>query len=473
MKLRHYQESAVDRCRKAFRNGKQRVIVQAPTGAGKTVIAKAIIDGALARGNRVVWFSHSETLGNQAIDTFTCDVVRLFASDKTPDKYDVLVTMVYTLKNRMSDIPAPNVVIIDEAHHAAAQSYEDIMEQWPDAKVIGFTATPERLDGKPLKAFQEIIDMPSPRWFIEQGYLAEYEYLAPPMTSEDLAALSQVSKMSGDYSKKGLQEFVEERPSITGNAVQHYLSHALNTQALVFCVGVKAAKQTADSFWAEGIPAAYLSGDMKREQREEIIEKFKAGRIKVLTSCQLIGEGFNVPAVQTVILMRPTKSLTVFLQQVGRALRPKEDSSRAIILDMVNNVKEHGLPCVDRTWSLTGKVKRPKPEQLIRVCSSCLQVFANQQYLTCPSPYPEHPCALVTQLKKERELEKQEGELIRINEWRDMHPEWANNRNLEHLPLAEAKRLARGDWAKLHQIAKAKGYKPGIVHHWAKEKVRH
>ena len=98
MKLRHYQESAVDRCRKAFRNGKQRVIVQAPTGAGKTVIAKAIIDGALARGNRVVWFSHSETLGNQAIDTFTCDVVRLFASDKTPDKYDVLVTMVYTLK---------------------------------------------------------------------------------------------------------------------------------------------------------------------------------------------------------------------------------------------------------------------------------------------------------------------------------------------------------------------------------------
>lgn len=472
MKLRNYQESAVERCREAFKAGKQRVIVQAPTGAGKTVIAKAIIDSALARGNRVVWFSHSETLGNQAIDTFDCNVVRLFSSDKTPKDYDVLVTMVYTLKNRMGDIPPPRVVIIDEAHHAAAQSYEDIMEKWPHAKVVGFTATPERLDGKPLKAFREIIDMPSPRWFIDQGYLAEYEYLAPPMTSEDIAALSQVRTMAGDYSKKGLQDFCEERPAITGNAVQHYITHALNTQALVFTVGIKAAKQTADFFFSEGIPAAYLSGDMKREQREEIIKKFKAGRIKVLTSCQLIGEGFNVPAVQTVILMRPTKSLTVFLQQVGRALRQKDDGSRAIILDMVGNVKHHGLPCMERTWSLTGKVKRPKPDSLIRTCDSCLQVFENKPYTSCPSPYPEYPCALITQQRSERELEEEAGELIRIDQWREMHPEWANGRNLEQLPLSEAKRLARGDWAKLHQIAKAKGYKPGIVHHWAKEKVR-
>lgn len=471
MKLRHYQESAVTRCREAFRNGKQRVIVQAPTGAGKTVIAAAIIEGALARGNRVVWFSHSETLGNQAIDTFDCNVVRLFSSDKTPDNYDVLVTMTYTLKNRMADIPAPNIVLIDEAHHSAAQSYEDIMEQWPDSKVIGFTATPERLDGKPLKAFQEIIDMPAPRWFIDNGFLAEYEYLAPPMTEEDIAALSQVRSMAGDYNKKGLQEFVDERPSITGNAVQHYLAHALNTQALVFTVGIKAAKQTADSFWAEGIPAAYLSGEMKSEEREEIIEKFKAGRIKVLTSCQLIGEGFNVPAVQTVILMRPTKSLTVFLQQVGRALRPKEDGSRAIILDMVGNVKHHGLPCIERDWSLTGKVKRPKPEKLIRTCDTCLQVFENKQYDYCPSPHPENPCGLITQQKKERELEEQAGELIRIEQWKEEHPEWALGWSLKRLPLHNAIKLAKGDWKKLHQIARVKGYKPGIVHHWAKKKV--
>ena len=472
MKLRAYQESAVERCREAFRNGKQRVIVQAPTGAGKTVIAKAIIDGALARGNRVVWFSHSETLGNQAIDTFTCDVVRLFASDKTPENYDVLVTMVMTLKNRMADIPAPHVVIIDEAHHAAAKSYEDIMEQWPHAKVIGFTATPERLDGKPLKAFQEIIDMPSPRWFINNGFLAEYNYLAPPMDPEDLAALNQVRTMAGDYSKKGLQEFAEERPTLVGNAVQHYISHALNTQALVFCVGVKSAKQTADAFWADGIPAAYLSGEMKQDQRSEIIDKFKAGRIKVLTSCMLIGEGFNVPAVQTVILMRPTKSLTIFLQQVGRALRPKDDGGRAIILDMVNNVKHHGLPCIEREWSLIGKVKRSRPEQLIRTCNSCLQVFENKQYDSCPSPYPEFPCSLIKQMQAERELKEESGELVRIEQWLQEHPEWANGRSLKHLPLDEAKRLARGDWAKLHQIAKAKGYKPGIVHFWAKEKVR-
>jgi superfamily II DNA or RNA helicase len=447
------------------------LIVQAPTGAGKTVIAAAIIDGALSKGRRVVWFSHSETLGNQAIDTFDCDVQRLFSGDKLPEHYDVLVTMAKTLKNCMYDIAAPDVVIIDEAHHAAASTYTTIMDHWPDAKVVGFTATPERLDGKPLKAFDQIIDMPSPRWFIDQGYLADYHYLAPPMELRDLAALNEVKNVAGDWSKKGLQAFVEERPSILGNAVQHYIAHALNTQCLVFCVGVKAAKMTADAFWAEGIPAAYLSGAMKRYEREDIISRFKAGKIKVLTSCMLIGEGFNIPAVQSVILMRPTKSLTIYLQQVGRVLRPKEDGSKAIILDMVNNVKTHGLPCIEREWSLEGKVKREKPEQLIRTCDSCLGVFENMQYQSCPSEYPEFPCGLMRQLEGERKLKEEEGELVRIDQWREEHPEWTGRRSLKLMELAEAKKLARGDWAKLHAIARAKGYKPGIVHFWAKEKV--
>jgi superfamily II DNA or RNA helicase len=447
------------------------LIVQAPTGAGKTVIAAAIIDGALSKGRRVVWFSHSETLGNQAIDTFDCDVQRLFSGDKLPEHYDVLVTMAKTLKNCMYDIAAPDVVIIDEAHHAAASTYTTIMDHWPDAKVVGFTATPERLDGKPLKAFDQIIDMPSPRWFIDQGYLADYHYLAPPMELRDLAALNEVKNVAGDWSKKGLQAFVEERPSILGNAVQHYIAHALNTQCLVFCVGVKAAKMTADAFWAEGIPAAYLSGVMKRHERADIISRFKAGKIKVLTSCMLIGEGFNIPAVQSVILMRPTKSLTIYLQQVGRVLRPKEDGSKAIILDMVNNVKTHGLPCIEREWSLEGKVKREKPEQLIRTCDSCLGVFENMQYQSCPSEYPEFPCGLMRQLEGERKLKEEEGELVRIDQWREEHPEWTGRRSLKLMELAEAKKLARGDWAKLHAIARAKGYKPGIVHFWAKEKV--
>lgn len=472
MELRAYQSAAVQRCRDAFKQGRKRLIVQAPTGAGKTVIAAAIIDGALAKGRRVVWFSHSETLGNQAIDTFTCDVQRLFSGDKSPEHYDVLVTMALTLRNRMYDIPAPHVVIIDEAHHAAALTYGAIMDHWPDAKVIGFTATPERLDGKPLKAFDEIIDMPSPRWFIDQGYLADYHYLAPPMELADLAALNEVKNVAGDFSKKGLQAFVEERPSILGNAVQHYITHALNTQSLVFCVGVKAAKMTADAFWAEGIPAAYLSGDMNRDQREDIISRFKAGKIKVLTSCMLIGEGFNIPAVQSVILMRPTKSLTIYLQQVGRVLRPKEDGSRAIILDMVGNVKNHGLPCIEREWSLEGKVKREKPDQFIRTCDSCLGVFANQPYEICPSRYPEFPCGLIRQQAKERKLKEEEGDLVRIDQWREEHPEWSGRRSLKLMDLNEARKLARGDWAKLHAIAKAKGYKPGIVHFWAKEKVR-
>ena len=468
--LRPYQQSAIERARDLIRSGKKRVLIQGPTGVGKTKMAQGILSGVLANGGRVIWFSHSETLGNQAIEEFG-EVTRLYSGDPTPTDYKVLVTMAKTLCNRRHDIPAPTVVIVDEAHHSAAKTYTDTLSAWRDAIVIGFTATPQRLDGKPLSMYSGIVDLPSPRWFIENGYLAEYRYLAPPMNPEDLAALGKVKKTMGDFSKKGLAEFYEERPILLGNAVQHYICHALNTQALVFCSSVKTAADTAAAFFSEGIPAASLDGKMSRSQRSRIIDKFKSGALKVITSCSLIGEGVNIPAVSTVILMRPTQSLTVFLQQIGRALRLKPDGSNAIVLDMVNNVQTHGLPCVDREWSLTGKVKRPKPDTLIRTCDSCLQVFEKKSFEQCPSdePVPANECGLIAAAKRERQMEAEAGELVEIEQWRERHPEWAGRRDLVMLALNECLDLAGRDMKKLHKVAKYKGYKPGVVHHWMRK----
>ena len=466
MSLRPYQESAIQRARDFIKAGKKRVLIQGPTGVGKTKMAAGILEGVLASGGRLIWFSHSETLGNQAIEEFG-EVTRLFSGDKTPTDYKVLVTMAKTLCNRRHDIPPPTVVIVDEAHHSAAKTYTDTLAAWKDHIVIGFTATPERLDGKPLWMYDAIVDLPSPRWFIENKYLAEYRYLAPPMNAEDLAALGKVKKTMGDYSKKGLAEFYEERPVLVGNAVSHYITHALNTQALVFCTSVKMANQIAKAFFSEGIPAASLDGKMTRAERARVIDKFKNGSTKVLTSCELIGEGFNIPSVQTVILMRPTKSLTVYLQ-----LRLKSDGSKAIILDMVGNVKNHGLPCIEREWSLLGKVKREKPDSLIRTCESCLQVFENKQFKECPGDeqVPNDECGLIKSINAERDMEQKAGELIEIQAWQARHPEWTGRRDLALLPVKECLALAGRDMKKLHAVARAKGYAHGVVHHWMNRK---
>lgn len=467
MSLRPYQESAIQRARDFIKAGRRRVLIQGPTGVGKTKMASGILEGVLANGGRVIWFSHSETLGNQAIEEFG-EVTRLFSGDKTPEDYKVLVTMAKTLCNRRQDIPWPTVVIVDEAHHSAAKTYTDTLAAWRDIVVIGFTATPERLDGKPLWMYDAIVDLPSPRWFMDEGYLADYRYLAPPMNAEDLAALNSVKKVAGDFSKKGLAEFYDERPVLVGNAVGHYIAHALNTQALVFCTSVKMANQIAKAFFSEGIPAASLDGKMTRAERARVIEKFKSGATKVLTSCELIGEGFNIPSVETVILMRPTKSLTVYLQQIGRALRLKPNGSKAIILDMVGNVLTHSLPCIEREWSLEGKVKREKPASLIRTCESCLQVFENKQFNECPSDdsVPTDECGLIKAVNAERAMEEKAGELIEIQAWQARHPEWAGRRDLALLPFKECLSLAGRDMKKLHAVARAKGYAPGVVHHW-------
>ncbi len=268
----------------------------------------------------------------------------------------------------------PDLIIYDEAHHVAAGTWDKIYKAFPQAFHVGLTATPERLDGKGLRPwFQEIIYGPPVRWLIDNGYLSDYKIFAPGGIDR-----GQVNT-SGEFNRKKINDIIATKPQIVGDAVREYKRYAYGKRCVAFCHNVKKSIELVADFNANGIPAAHVDGDTDRDLRDMEINKFKAGQTLILSNVDLFGEGFDVPSIDGVILMRPTNSLGLYLQQVGRALRPFPGKEYAIILDHVGNVAAHGLPDDPRNWSLDGKAGRRIIESDgpgVKICPRC---FAAQR----------------------------------------------------------------------------------------------
>lgn len=471
--LRDYQVLLVEGVRHSYSHGHRAIVMQAPTGAGKSVMLAFKIHNAIQKGGRVVLAAHRTELVDQLADTvrsFGLDPVVLKAGDQPGHNWQVMVAMIQTLKNRAADIDPPTIFFIDEAHHATAATYVSVIEAWPDACVIGVTATPARLDGKPLKdVFDDLVLGPSVRQLINLGALADYEYLAP--VNDELAeALKGMRSRGGDYAK-GELESATNKASITGDVIKHYLEHMPGMQAICFCVTVEHARDVAQQFREAGITAGSLDGTMSPDERSKGMESFRDGSTKVLTSCEIISEGLDVPGVQGVILLRPTQSITLYLQQVGRALRPKEDGSSAIILDHVGNVFRHGMPCEERAWTLEGKLKRSTTG--VSTCPKCYYVksAADPRPSECPTGMqPKDSCPLATQQpgKTKRALTYRDGKLVRLTPPKvPVTRPWAGNIDIKHATGAswqELLRIAGDNKEKLEEIAKIRGLKPGWVY---------
>lgn len=365
MALRPYQTEAVSQILQAF-NTYNRVLYQLPTGGGKTVILADLINHV--QGN--VWILvHRKELIQQTLGKLHEDASIISAEHKYIEAR-VSIAMIQSLVRR-EGLKSPDLIIIDEAHRARAGSYLKILEKYPNAKVLGVTATPRRLDGKGLgDIFQHLILGPTVRELIDQGYLADYYLYGAPKA----VSLYGVSKRAGDYNLEQLAEVMGDKV-IVGNSVDEYKKHLDGKQAIVFAVTVEHSKYIAECFKAAGIPAAHLDGETPTERRDSIIQQFKEGKILVLTNCQLFTEGFDVPNIEGVIILRPTLSLAMYKQMVGRALRPKANGSRAIILDHATNYKRHDLPDDDVEWSLEGKP--PKPSLGIKDCPICYAVVSS------------------------------------------------------------------------------------------------
>ena len=436
MKLRPYQNSSINTLRKSFKENK-RVLFVLPTGGGKTSIFTEI---ARMSDKRILIIAHRKELVQQISDRLSVEHGLVVSGEVADYSKRILVGTVQTVVKRLNHINV-DLIIVDEAHHAVAGSWQKIIDALPKAYVLGVTATPCRLDGKGLAhAFDTIVEGAKISDLINQGYLCNAKVYASKHE------LTKIRTVAGDYHKGDLEEHYL-KSKITGDIVNTYRKYADHKQTIVFCVSIKHADITHSLFRVMGYKSAVLHSKMKKHERDIVIEQFRNKEITLLISVDIISEGFDVPSCECIILLRPTKSLSLYMQQVGRGLRTYEGKEKAIILDHAGNVFKFGMPHEDREWELTyDKVKaaRASAPTTIKQCEECYAVI-NKDEKVCPE------CGYEIE-KKERELAQVEGELVEIQIQRKQ--EEYGYKSLE-------------DWKK---IARQRGYKEGWA--WYRWKAR-
>jgi len=383
--LRPYQQAAVDGVRDSFRAGRRRPLLVAPTGSGKTVMFSYVTASAAAKGNRTLILVHRAELLEQCHRSLDSMQVPhgLIAAGLTPDRSQLTqVASVQTLVRRFDRVIPPDLIVIDEAHHATAGAWASVLQQYPQARVLGVTATPARLDGKGLgQVFDDLIRGPEVSDLIDKGFLARPVYYAPKTVSMD-----GVHKTAGDFNRAEVAERMD-KPTITGDAVTHYRKYCDGQPCVVFCTGIKHAEHVAQAFNAAGYRFKVIDGTLSKEERAKRVLDLSSGNLNGLVSVDIVSEGFDLPCVSAAILLRPTASLSLHLQQIGRVLRPAANKPRAVILDHVGNCRRHGLAEEVRDWSLDGIKRRAKrgPQDDVADTRQCPECFAvHTPSPTCP-----------------------------------------------------------------------------------------
>lgn len=461
MQLRPYQEQLIDRTREALTSN-HAVLLQAPTGAGKTAITVYMMQRAAERGKRSMFIVHQNELLRQTSGALWKQKLEhgMIASGKRLSKMPAQVASVQTLVRRLELYQEPDLIIIDEAHRSAASTYRKVLKAYPNAKVIGLTATPQRTDGKGLgDTYQAIVQGPTISQLIKAGYLCDYEIFAPPSALD----MSGVKTSMGDYDK-AQTEIMIDKPTITGDAVAHYKRYAMGKRMVVMCVSIKHGTHVTEQYNNAGICAGLIEGKMTDREREKMLNDFAAGHLLVLVNVQLMIEGVDIPAIEAIQWLRPTKSLIIWMQGNGRGLRPMQGKEKLLIFDHVGNWHIHGLPDDDREWSLEGRTvkERKKDEEeadlKIQQCMKCYHVFKSGPD-ECPS------CGAPVERKSPREIEQEEGELEKVDldqQRRERKREQATARTLRDLVALGIRRgLNRpAEWA-AHTVAARSGKKAG------------
>lgn len=404
--LRPYQEKLVKDTYQQWDAGKQFVAMVSATGSGKSMTLTAIVAKERDRGQYVLVLAHRQELITQLSDTMgrmeirhqviAANKVVRFAAKQSMENHGVnyvdpnarvMVASVQSMREaKIADLVKLGnklTVVQDEFHHATKKS-----KTWggvltpllnAGARGLGPTATPCRADGQGLSRETDgyadvIVEGPSMRWLIDNGYLSQYKIYCPPT---DLRLYNvETSKTTGDYKEKELKAEIG-RSHIVGDIVSHYLKICPGKRGITFTVGVDTAEEVAEEYRKRGVPAVALSGRNADEERVQAIRDLKSGKILQIVNDSLIGEGVDIPAVEVVSFARPTQSYALYAQMFGRALRPFEGKSHAIIIDAVSNVMRHGLPDAPREWSLDRRERRTGKSEpsTVRVCTACAAVY--------------------------------------------------------------------------------------------------
>lgn len=453
--LYDYQEAAVRQLRAQYAAGSRAPLLVLPTGGGKTVCFTYMAQRACARGLRVLVLVHRRELVHQvsvALDQWGVTHGRITASDP-PVPAPVQVAMIQTLARRVKlDRRGAfrfDLVIVDEAHHCiASSSWGQVLKHNEAARVLGVTATPCRLDGKGLGIdsggfFDALVAGPSVSELIERGRLAQPVVFAPERTVD----LSGLAKRGGDFVQGQLGARMD-RPALTGDAVAHYRTHCGGAAAIAFTVTREHAAHVAEDFARAGFQAAVLSGSTPDRDRERMIRDLGTGALNVLASCNVVSEGTDVPAVQAAILLRPTASFALAMQQMGRALRVAPGKERAIILDHAGNCHRHGLPTEPVEWSLEGVRRRSASD--LKPCFACASLMPARATVcpACGHALPRAGSAAAEQDQTELPL-MQSGDLVELT------PEM--RRAVRQQRLREERRARSVD--ELAALGRARGYR--------------
>lgn len=397
--LRDYEISAAKEALAHLAKGHSPLLAS-PTGSGKTTVARAVI-GYLMENTRwkIMFTVHRVELLNQASKNLAAAGIQHGIID--PNQHigneRIYVASIDTVKARLRKrnsgmeefIGRMNLCIPDEAHHSCSAGWADVLLRFK--RRFGLTATPYRLDGKGLGVyFNRPIVGPSIKDLVSMGYLSPVKVKAPERTAQ----LVGLKKRAGDYAQNEIQALMDTT-DWNQEAVRAYGRWAPGVPAIAFCTGVEHAIHMAEAFSAAGWRAAAVYGTMDR--RDETVAMLGEGDLDILTSCDLIGEGFDVPAVGCAIDGRPTMSTMLAVQHWGRCMRPHEDKDDSLVIDLVGNVDTHGMPDSEREWSLAGGIKGlERRVQATRRCPQCRTVhgFAEecpdcgyrygQKYLTTP-----------------------------------------------------------------------------------------
>lgn len=450
---RQYQAENREQIRQALKSGFRAPLYVLPTGGGKTFVFCDIAEAVAARGNRALILVHRAELLRQASQKLAQIGVDhgIIAPSHSKTGDLVQVASVQTLVRRLDEIPEPNLIIVDECHHSIASAWRKILDYWPRAFILGVTATPCRLDGNGLGKsaggyFDTMIHGPTIQELINQGFLSRPIVYAPPTDFNT----DGIHITRGDFDQKQVNDRID-KPKITGSAIDHYLRLCRGMPAITFCVSISHAEHVAAEFNSCGIKTMCIHGNLSPYQRESAICGLGDGTWQNLTSCDLISEGTDIPIVAAGIGLRPTASLGLYMQQVGRILRVYPGKTSAVWLDHVGNCLRHGLPTDDREWSLEGHKKRKKTTEeqapKCRQCAKCYAMFSAAINI-CPQ------CGEPFIVTVKREINQVSGELVEFDRAR-----------VEF--MKKQKRMEEGRANSLEdllRIARERGYSPAWAH---------
>jgi len=421
---RDYQIRAIDASRDEFRRGVKKLLLVAPTGSGKTFISSHITRSHIERNPefRVLFVAYGRELIQQASSTYWDYGIRngiIMAGHDYIPEYPVQVASVDTLmaraiRRQRIELSRFTLVIWDEAHRVLANKFQKVAELYKDAWHIGLTATPIRGDGRSLGgAFESLVNVVSYEELLQDGWIVPVRVFAP--SEPDLRG---VKTTAGDYNQRQLQD-VMDKVQLVGDVYEHWLKLASDRQTVVFASGVQHSIHLRDEFRKHGVKAEHIDGTTPTEERDEILRRFSAGDIQVVSNYNCLTEGWDSPQCSCLILCKPTKKLGPYRQMVGRILRPYSGKVDALILDHAGAVHRHGWPTDDIDWTLEPDVNVQKvyeAKRKVRITSD-----TSKEPITCRQCHavrqggPVCPACGFTAKRKGKGVDMATGELSEVD----------------------------------------------------------